>query len=82
MKYFGFWKEEGYIEMPSILDRIGKSEQFDERFERQLLQYLKLCTCLWDSCNPHYSIIDGRLLSQFSGRMLLSDGKWVFPRGI
>lgn len=80
MKYFGFWKEEGYVEMPSILDHVGKSERFSERFEEQLLRYLRLCTFLWDSCSYQYSIIDGRLISQSSGMM--SDGKWIFPVGV
>jgi len=85
MKYVGFWKEEGCLEVPSILDCINKSESFDEPFEKELLRYLKLFPPLFStSChynlNARYSIIDGSLMSP--NQDLMFDGKWIWTEDV
>jgi len=77
MEYFGFWKEEGYLEMPSILDSINKEKLFDANFEKKLFKYFMYSCSLGYTFSPQYSIIDG---SQIVGGDLISDGKWVWTQ--
>jgi hypothetical protein len=85
MKYFGFWKEEGYLGMPSILDSVNKSESFDEHFEKKLLRYLNLFPPIFPTYAHHnldakYSIVDGSLMS--SNQDLIFDGKWIWTEDV
>lgn len=80
VKFIGYWKEEGYSDMPSIITSTRQGQKLDDNLEEKICLYLNHGINIFLTLNITNSILDGTPI--FNGHTQYTDGKWVWQHDL